>query len=181
MNFTASGGLFSFLAERGGREKVTDVFLTHHHPDHICALYTIAGRREKVFKKAVVWSCVPETVRKYSLEFLGDEDAYTVCPLPSSSEIFYLYQTNIHAPCHTVYEIINPQKNVIIWGDLLPTAMHLRPKFRKVLFPAGSPSFYEGLMEKIVDAGSLSFLYHDPRRTLVKIIRSKFGFSAVQV
>ncbi len=48
MHFTAQGGLQSFLSTHGGAEAVSDIYLTHTHPDHCLALFTCCGAHLKV-------------------------------------------------------------------------------------------------------------------------------------
>lgn len=181
MDFSYSGGLFSYLNHLGGAEAVSDIVLTHHHPDHFAALFTAFGRHCKVFPNARLFSPMPSEVVRYSRAYLNADDAYNIEPIPSQLLPFETFKSDCHCHNHTTYRLkLASGEILLVWGDLLPTAMHLRPKFRALALPDPPPFFFD-LLDAACDRKEQSFLFHDPRRRIVRIGRSGRDYHIAEV
>ncbi|GAB4156471.1 MAG: hypothetical protein Kow00107_06040 [Planctomycetota bacterium] len=181
MNFTMYGGLQRYLSGKGGAESVSRILLTHCHPDHIIALFTSEGRRCKAFPNAVVHVADEVRFRRYSREYLGAPDAYHVLPLPRKRPGFDYQVCNFHARRHTTFKLTCDKGEIVVWGDLLPTAMHLREKNYSLLMGGDRPSFYDAWLENSCRSDSLNLLFHDPRRALCRIGRKDSGYFHIEV
>ncbi len=177
MSFTEWGGLLRFLEKHGGPEAVAEVLLTHQHPDHACALFTREGRHERTFPRAVVRTAAPDEFARYCRAYLGRGDAYPL--LPAEREGAETFASDKHAVGHTAWRVETNEGPLVLWGDYLPTATHLLPRFRRFLYDE-PPAFLEGLLERSAAEGAWNLLFHDPRRALVRFGRRGGGYRTVE-
>ena len=171
MRFIVHGQLLNYLQPLGGPNAVTNIVLTHHHCDHCGALFTVRGARERVFVNARIWSPDVVELGRLSAAYLGQEDVYPIGNPHSPAAPFDAYSCDCHMPHHTTYVLEYGTTKLVVWGDIIPTAMHLRPRFRRLLFDEQPPDFYSRLLAQSVQDRYVNFFSHDTRRATVRLVR----------
>ena len=167
MFFTDEHGLLGYLQQFGGVKEVRHIVLTHHHPDHCCGLFCAEGQRRRVFPNATVWTPCEEELKRYSDIYIPRSQQYETRPA-SDFGALRTYTTDIHARKHTSYLLKTTGKNVVVWGDMMPTALHLRHKFSRVHLRCEPPPFIFSLARESAANGWTNHLFHDPRRMLCR-------------
>ncbi|MDZ7815590.1 MAG: MBL fold metallo-hydrolase [Planctomycetota bacterium] len=147
MFFSDEHGLLAYIEQYGGTEAVRHIVLTHHHPDHCCALFCAFGERRKVFPNATVWTPCETELNRYSDAYIPVSQRYESRPASEFGAI-RMYTTNVHARRHTTYLLDAEDCKVVVWGDMMPTALHLRSKFSRVHLRCEPPPFIFQLARK---------------------------------
>lgn len=155
---------------------VTHVVLTHLHFDHAGGLATAEAPAAPAFPNARV------VVQRGELE-----DAAADCPLCRASYVaadldavrdrllviegdpelvpgVRLVRTGGHTRAHQVVRVEGPDGEAVVWGDLVPTASHLRPHWVMGfdLFPVDAYAQKRRLLPEAAARGAVSVLYHEP-------------------
>lgn len=170
-----------------GVEAVDLVVLTHLHFDHAGGLLREDGRPR--FPRARV------VAQRQELE-----DAGADCPLCRASYVqddwrpladrFDLLdgdaevapgvravRTGGHTRAHQLVEVQGGGGGLVFWGDLVPTAAHLRPQWVMGfdLYPMDVWAAKRDLLPPAIERGWVHALYHEPATPLGRVVTSADG------
>ncbi len=93
----------------------------------------------------------------------------------------HLEVTGGHTRAHQRVRIATGDETVVFWGDLIPTAAHLRPQYVMALdlYPRDCWAAKERLLPQAVEEGWIHVFYHDPRAPLGRVVAEGRGFRVV--
>jgi glyoxylase-like metal-dependent hydrolase (beta-lactamase superfamily II) len=175
-------GLGASLAEAGVRpEEISKVVVTHMHFDHVGGAVVVGpdGRsRLAHFPNAKL------VVQKGELDDSGAncdlckasyvEDDWKVLREQGKLEVVdgacevapgvRVQVTGGHTRCHQIVRLSSGGREACFWGDLLPTAAHVRPHYVMAydLYPMAVWEAKKELVEKAVSEKWINVFYHEP-------------------
>jgi glyoxylase-like metal-dependent hydrolase (beta-lactamase superfamily II) len=164
-------------------EQVDTVVVTHLHFDHAGGLVRQDGRPRFPRAKVVVQQdelddaaadcplCKASYVKD---DWAGLADL--LAPVSGDAEVapgVRVARTGGHTRGHQVVHVEGGGAHLVFWGDLLPTAAHLRPHWVMAydLFPMDAWAAKRDLLPRALEEGWVHALYHEPGPGLGRLVQ----------
>ncbi len=173
------------LTEKGiKREEVTHVLITHGHLDHTGWATTYANERiEPTFPNAKYFMQEdtlkeirnPNQKTKPNYNYLNFENLEDRIVLVNGDEEVFpgveLVKSGGHTKGHQVVILRVGNQTFIYFGDLIPTAAHIKPAYVMAydLYPMETFSKKKEILEKAYEEQWTLFFEHDPVNTTAKL------------
>jgi glyoxylase-like metal-dependent hydrolase (beta-lactamase superfamily II) len=191
---TAGAGIESGLEDLGlTPEQVDRVVLTHMHFDHGGGVLVPGeeGPRLRFPNARVVvqrreWEDSREGCPLSRASYL--EDDYAPIEAAGRFELvdgdvelapgLHLQVVGGHTRAHQMARIESGGETVVFWGDLIPTAAHLRPHYVMAydLYPRRTWEVKERLVSRAVEEGWICVFYHEPETPLGRVVPEGRGY-----